>query len=150
MIEYLQQNLDTKFPSYINQNKILSFDQNFECGNIDSVYLHNTEEYNILMKVDTNTRGNTYWFYFKVSNFRIGQRYTFNIYNFTRNLDKFYQAGMNVLTMAEDAYHPTANFLRKKEKQQTDNEIKLKVDDEYSESKNSSIKLKESINKDDI
>ena len=54
------------------------------------------------MKVDTNTRGNTYWFYFKVSNFRVGQRYTFNIYNFTRNLDKFYQAGMNVLTMAED------------------------------------------------
>ena len=55
------------------------------------------------MKVDTNTRGNTYWFNFKVSNFIIGKRYTFNVFNFTRNLDKFYQAGMNVMTMAEEA-----------------------------------------------
>ena len=27
-------------PEYINQKKILRFDQNFECGNLDSVYLH--------------------------------------------------------------------------------------------------------------
>ena len=37
------------------------------------------------MKVDTNTRGNTYWFMFKVSDFQVGIKYKFNILNFTRN-----------------------------------------------------------------
>ena len=68
---------------------------------MDSAYIHNTEIYNLLMKVDCNTRGNTYWFYFKVSNFRVGVTYTFNIYNFTRSMEKFYKEGMNVVTRAE-------------------------------------------------
>lgn len=54
------------------------------------------------MKVDSNTKGNTYWFMFKVSNFRIGVRYTFNILNFTRSIDKFYnKEKMNIVTRAE-------------------------------------------------
>jgi hypothetical protein len=72
----------------------LSFDSNFESGNIDSVYIHNIcancHEYNLLMKVDSNTRGNTYWFYFKVTNFIIGMKYKFNLLNFTRSLENFY------------------------------------------------------------
>jgi len=55
------------------------------------VYFVNLHEYNLLMKVDTNTRGNTYWFMFKVNDFVVGQRYKFNIFNFTRNLDAFYK-----------------------------------------------------------
>ena len=42
------------------------------------------------MKVDTNTRGNTYWFMFKVTNFTVGQKYKFNLVNFSRNAEKFY------------------------------------------------------------
>ena len=87
-------------PSFINEKHVLSFDQNFECGNLDSAYIHNTEEYNLLMKVDCNTKGNTYWFYFKVQNFRVGVRYTFNIFNFTRTIEKFYKEGMNIVTRA--------------------------------------------------
>lgn len=49
------------------------------------------------MKVDTNTRGNTHWFYFKVSNFQLGLTYRFNILNFTRSINNFYSNGMNVL-----------------------------------------------------
>ena len=95
-------------PNYINPNRILKFDQNFECGNIDSVFLHRDNTYNLQMKVDTNTKGNTYWFLFRVTNFQIGQKYTFNIFNFTRSLDKFYKSGMNVLTRAEDLMDPDA------------------------------------------
>lgn len=86
----------------------MNFDSNFESGNIDSVYLHNittiSQEYNLLIKVDTNTRGNTYWFYFKVSNFIIGMKYKFNILNFTRSLENFYQQGMNIVTRADKPY----------------------------------------------
>ncbi len=51
----------------------------------------------MLMKVDSNTKGNTYWFCFRVHNFRVGVRYTFNIFNFTRSIDKFYRDGMNIV-----------------------------------------------------
>ena len=59
----------------------------------------------MLMKVDSNTKGNTYWFYFKVQNFRIGVRYTFNIFNFTRSIEKFYKEGMNIVTRAVRMSH---------------------------------------------
>jgi hypothetical protein len=72
ILRYLEQTIRTKLPSVINEEEILEFDQNFECGNLDSVYLQNQYEYNMLMKVDTNTKGNTYWFNFKVSEFKVG------------------------------------------------------------------------------
>ena len=53
------------------------------------------------MKVDTNTKGNTYWFMYKVTNFKIGRTYKFNILNFTRSMDVFYKDGMNVVTRFE-------------------------------------------------
>ncbi len=54
------------------------------------------------MKVDTNTRGNTYWFMFKVSEFQVGLTYKFNLVNFTRNVDKFYKNGMNVCVKIDE------------------------------------------------
>ena len=99
--EYMKQTLTTQFPDTINQRHILSFDQNFECGNLDSAFLKTSLEYNLLMKVDSNTRGNTYWFMFKVTNFIVGKTYTFNILNFTRSLEKFYREKMNIVTKTE-------------------------------------------------
>ena len=62
------------------------------------------------MKVDANTRGNTYWFMFKVTNFRIGQTYRFNVLNFTRSMEKFYNNGMNVVTKAESLTEKRKEF----------------------------------------
>lgn len=104
ILEYMDRDLDTVLPGDVNQKQILRFDQNFEGGNLDSAYLHNPHEYNLLLKVDSNTKGNTYWFYYGIQNFRVGQRYTFNIYNFTRSMEKFYKEGMNVLTKAEELH----------------------------------------------
>ena len=101
MQQYLANPLNTKFPNFINQKNILRFDQNFECGNLDSAYLFNENVYNLLMKVDTNTKGNTYWFMYKVNNFKIGTTARFNILNFTRSMEGFYRDGMNVVTRAE-------------------------------------------------
>ena len=49
------------------------------------------------MKTDTNTRGNTFWFMFKVANFQLDQEVFFNIHNFSRNVDTFYNDKMNIL-----------------------------------------------------
>lgn len=65
------------------------------------MYLHREQVYNLLMKVDSNTYGSTYWFMFKVSNFTVGVKYKFRIYNFTRSLSKFYIEGKNVVTKRE-------------------------------------------------
>ena len=72
ILDYLRKDLETVLPESINEKNVLSFDQNFECGNLDSAYVKTCEDYNLLMKVDANTRGNTYWFMFKVTNFKVG------------------------------------------------------------------------------
>lgn len=59
--------------------------------------------YNLLCKVDTNTRGNTYWFYFKVLNWKPGMKVTFNILNVARDLYPFYNEGMQIWTRSESA-----------------------------------------------
>jgi hypothetical protein len=54
-----------------------------------------------MLKVDTNTRGNTYWFYFKVLNWRPDTTVTFNILNIGRDLSAFYSRGMQILSRVE-------------------------------------------------
>jgi cytosolic carboxypeptidase protein 2/3 len=45
------------------------------------------------MRVDSNTRGHTTWFYFKVTNFTDKQKVKFNIINFQKN-GLMYKDGM--------------------------------------------------------
>lgn len=103
LYSYLSKDMETKLPNYINQKKLLQFDSNFESGNLDSAYLVNEENYNLLCKVDTNTKGNTYWFYFKVLNWKPGATVTFNILNVARDLLPFYSKGMNIWTRTESS-----------------------------------------------
>lgn len=69
ILDYLKNEIKTKLPHNVEEDYVLDFDQNFEGGNLDSVYLVSEYEYNLVMKVDTNTKGNTYWFMFKVAEF---------------------------------------------------------------------------------
>ena len=39
MVQYLKRKQITEFPKSINEERILRFDSNFECGNLDSVYI---------------------------------------------------------------------------------------------------------------
>ncbi len=49
------------------QNKLL-FDSRFESGNLDCAIKVAEFEYDLFMRVDTNTKGHTNWYYFKVKN----------------------------------------------------------------------------------
>lgn len=44
----------------------------------------NDIEYDLYMRPDTNTRGHSHWFYFKVKNMKKNKNYKFNICNFTK------------------------------------------------------------------
>jgi hypothetical protein len=56
-------------PRLFQSNQIeseLIFDSNFESGNLDMVLKKKDLEYDLYMRVDTNTRGHHQWFYFSV------------------------------------------------------------------------------------
>ena len=61
----------------------------------------NETEYNLLCKADTNTKGNTYWFYFKVLGWTPKAKATFNILNIARDLAPFYNKGMQIWSRCE-------------------------------------------------
>ncbi len=67
----------------------LVFDSDFECGNLDIVIKISEGEYDLFMRVDTNTRGHNSWFFFKVRNTRQGKTVKFNICNFHRTSSLF-------------------------------------------------------------
>jgi hypothetical protein len=53
-------------------------------------------EYDLILKPDYNTRGNTQWYFFSVSNTRAGRLYRFNIINMMKP-DSLYNYGMKPL-----------------------------------------------------
>lgn len=79
------------------QKSELRFNSNFECGNLDLVVSVGNSEYDLFMRVDSNTKGHTCWFFFKVINFIDRQRVRFNIVNFSRS-GLMYDSGMKVFT----------------------------------------------------
>lgn len=76
----------------------LKFDSNFEGGNLDMVFSPVEKEYNLYMRVDTNTKGNHQWFYFSVEYPQAyqGKTVKFNVMNFTKG-DSLYGSGMRVI-----------------------------------------------------
>jgi predicted MPP superfamily phosphohydrolase len=68
---------------------VLIFDSKFECGNLDHVEMINKNEYDLYMRLDTNTDGHMHWFYFSVSGLQGRRLVKFNIVNFTRNSNLF-------------------------------------------------------------
>lgn len=51
----------------LNCKEELVFDSNFESGNLDMVYKKSESDFQLFMRVDTNTRGHHQWFYFTVT-----------------------------------------------------------------------------------
>ena len=45
----------------------LEFDSCFESGNLDKVHAISLTEYDLYMRVDSNTKGSRQWFYFKAT-----------------------------------------------------------------------------------
>ncbi|CAD8173931.1 unnamed protein product [Paramecium pentaurelia] len=62
----------------------LKFDSNFESGNLFTSYKVGPNEYDLMMQNDTNSKGNTQWFYFSVENTLKNCVVTFNIINFIK------------------------------------------------------------------
>lgn len=73
----------------------LWFESNFEGGNLCLAIKDSEGVYNLEMMADTNSPGHTQWFYFTVSNAKMGQTVKFRILNF-KSGDNLYAKGMKV------------------------------------------------------
>ena len=88
----------------LSPEDIINFESNFESGNLKFVYLINPEEeeeselirieninnnYELILQNDTNTRGHSQWFFFRISNGKKGQKIKLNIMNFQRKKTKY-------------------------------------------------------------
>jgi hypothetical protein len=70
----------------------VEFDSNFESGNLDAAVRVSKGEYDIFMRIDSNTRGHLQWYYFKVKNCGL-KKIKLNIVNF-RKKKTLYQKGI--------------------------------------------------------
>lgn len=76
------------------------FESRFESGNLYLAQKITDTEYNLLMQNDTNTRGHTQWFYFRVQNTTAAQTVKFNILNY-RKSDSMFSQGMRISVYSE-------------------------------------------------
>lgn len=76
------------------------FESRFESGNLHRAIQVYEYEYDLILKPDYMTKGNTQWYYFRVSNTRVGKTYRFNIINLLKP-DSLYNHGMKPLIYSE-------------------------------------------------
>jgi len=69
----------------INKSEELGFESRFEGGNLDCVVKVNDNEYDIFLRIDSNTRGNIFWYYFAINNCKKGRKVRFNLCNLTKS-----------------------------------------------------------------
>eukprot|EP00045_Choanoeca_perplexa_P003782 m.33382 g.33382 ORF g.33382 m.33382 type:complete len:950 (-) comp12228_c0_seq1:17-2866(-) len=86
-----------KLPSYYNpvdeSDDTLVFESRFESGNLGKAYKASQFCYNLQLSTDLYTTRHTQWFYFRASNVRAGNTYTFCLNNLLKP-DSLYNHGM--------------------------------------------------------
>ncbi|KAK2948338.1 putative Cytosolic carboxypeptidase Nna1 [Blattamonas nauphoetae] len=83
-----------------HEDLTLQFESRFECGNLKKAVQVYQWEYDLTLRIDTNTKGHTQWYYFTVTNVRKDVRYKFNIVNFLKPAS-MYSNGMQPLMYSE-------------------------------------------------
>lgn len=67
------------------QPNTLIFDSFFQNGNLDCAIKVGDLEYDLYLRVDSNTRGHFQWYNFKIKNLSKGIKYKFNICNLQKD-----------------------------------------------------------------
>ncbi|KAG7391321.1 hypothetical protein PHYPSEUDO_005270 [Phytophthora pseudosyringae] len=97
----------------------LTFDSNFESGNLERAIRIGPNEYDLVLRHDFNCSGHMQWFYFAVSNIQIsgasprgGQKYRFNIVNLCKPNSLFNQGLQPVVYSVRDAHQKAKGWVR--------------------------------------
>ena len=89
----------------LNLEEELQFESRFEGGNLDCVVKVSEHEYDLFLRIDSNTRGNLYWFYFALRNCPKGQRIRLNICNLTKSDTHYAKVGSYLSKPESQPFH---------------------------------------------
>ncbi|KAL4436239.1 hypothetical protein ABPG74_015830 [Tetrahymena malaccensis] len=78
----------------------LRIDSSFESGNLFAAYQIGPKEYDLVLQNDTNSKGNTQWFFFSVQGTQKNQIVRFNIINLMKN-DSLFNYGMRPVVFSK-------------------------------------------------
>ncbi|KAL3668070.1 hypothetical protein V7S43_006935 [Phytophthora oleae] len=96
----------------------LTFDSNFESGNLERAIRIGPYEYDLVLKHDFNSSGHMQWFYFAIGNVQSpgmsprGQKYRFNIVNLCKPNSLFNQGLQPVVYSVRDARQKGKGWVR--------------------------------------
>lgn len=82
------------------EDTTLVFESRFESGNLRRAIQMYDYEYDLVLRMDFNTKGNMQWYYFSIRNTRKGQKYVFNIINMVKP-NSLYNFGMKPCVYSE-------------------------------------------------
>ena len=80
----IKEDLNECFPYQNSRDNSLIFNSCFESGNLDMVIRRPDNIYELFLRVDSNTRGHTQWFYFSMEPQK-REKVTIKIVNLTKN-----------------------------------------------------------------
>ncbi|GMF17337.1 unnamed protein product [Phytophthora fragariaefolia] len=108
-----------KTKAFPDLSSSLTFDSNFESGNLERAIRIGEYEYDLVLRHDFNSSGHMQWFYFAVSNIRTpetsprgGQKYRFNIINLCKPKSLFNQGLQPVVYSVRDAHQKGKGWVR--------------------------------------
>jgi hypothetical protein len=100
LLDYLnmkvQRDVQSDQVEMAKQEGVMRFHGNFECSNIEKVLtIEDGIEYDMYLRVDTNTNRHLRWFYFGISGLKPNSVFKINIRNMVRNTP-FFSYGMKI------------------------------------------------------
>ncbi|KAL4487062.1 hypothetical protein ABPG72_001514 [Tetrahymena utriculariae] len=97
MAEQLQ---NTESLNKLKYKHTLRIDSSFESGNLFAAYQIRPKEYDLILQNDTNSKGNTQWFFFQVQGTQKNQIVRFNLVNLMKN-DSLFNYGMRPVVFSK-------------------------------------------------
>lgn len=83
-----------------HSDRTLLFESRFESGNLLAAFKMNENSYQLLMQNDSNTKGYSQWFFFRVSNTKSGMNVKLNMINLMKQYS-LYNKGLKILIYSE-------------------------------------------------
>jgi|JI6StandDraft_1071083.scaffolds.fasta_scaffold65258_1 hypothetical protein len=87
----------------LQPNEEFIFNGAFEGGNLDCVIKVSPDEFDLFLRIDSNTRGHTGWYFFSIANGSRKQEITINIGNL-RKPSPLYAQGMRPYVFSRKAF----------------------------------------------
>ena len=105
--KFFKENTKECLPLCNSNNESLIFNSYFESGNLDTVLRRGNNQYDLYLRVDSNTRGHTQWFYFSVKSQK-EEQVQLRIVNLTKSNSVLSKQGKPYISYDNENWAPFA------------------------------------------